>query len=147
LIDNITKTSLEWIDNLTFEAEVNGFSFKMDSGSDKGGNNLGPRPKPLLLAALSGCSGMDVVSILAKMRVKEFKLKIEMEADSTQEHPKTYHTIRMKYLFTGEDIPADKVITAVELSGNKYCGVSAMLKKAAIIKSKIVINGEEIWHD
>lgn len=147
MTNNITRTSLEWVDNLTFEAEVNGFHFKIDSSEDKGGNNLGPRPKPLLLAALSGCSGMDVVSILKKMKVQGFKLKMEMEADSTTEHPKTYHTIRMKYLFTGDNIPHDKVITAVELSSNKYCGVNAMLKNSAMIKSSIVINEEEIWHD
>ncbi len=147
MTDNITKTSLEWIDNLTFEAEVNGFHFKMDSSLDKGGDDQGPRPKPLLLAALSGCSGMDVVSILKKMKVSGYALKMEMEADSTLEHPKTYHTIRVKYLFTGDNIPPDKVISAVELSGNKYCGVSAMLKNSAVIKTTIVINDKEIWHD
>jgi putative redox protein len=147
LADYITKTGLEWIDNLTFEAEVNGFRFMIDSATDKGGANQGPRPKPLLLAALSGCSGMDVVSILKKMKVTGFKMKMEMEADSTLEHPKTYHSIRMKYLFTGDSIPPEKVITAVELSANKYCGVSAMLKNSALIKTTIVINEEEIWHD
>lgn len=147
MTDSITRTSLEWIDNLTFEAEVNGFHFKLDSSIDKGGNGLGPRPKPLLLAALSGCSGMDVVSILKKMKVSGFKMKMDMEADSTQEHPKTYHTIRMKFIFVGDNIPPDKVITAVELSGTKYCGVSAMLKNATLIKTTIVINEKEIWHD
>jgi putative redox protein len=119
----------------------------MDADIDKGGNNLGPRPKPLLLAALSGCAGFDVVSILKKMKVSNYMLRIEMEADSTLEHPKTYHTIRMKFLLTGENIPPEHVITAVELSGKKYCGVMAMLNKAALIKTTIIINDKEIWHD
>lgn len=147
MTDNITRTSLEWIDNLSFEAEVNGFHFMIDSSPEHGGNNRGMRPKPLLLAALSGCSGMDVVSILNKMKVSGYKLKIEMEADSTSEHPKTYHTIRMKYVFTGDNIPPDKVIKAVELSGSTYCGVNAMLKNSAIIQTSIKINDKDIWHD
>jgi len=142
-----SKTSLEWLGDLAFEAEVDGFHFKVDSSVDKGGNNLGPRPKPLLLAALSGCSGMDVVSILQKMRISGYTLKMEMEADSTDEHPKTYHTIRMKFIFSGENLPIDKLINAVELSITKYCGVNAMLKQSADIKTTIILNEEEIWHD
>ena len=144
---NITKTSLDWIDDMTFEAEVNGFRFMLDAEIDKGGKNLGPRPKPLLLAALSGCSGMDVVSILTKMKIKDYKFKIDVEADSTEEHPKIYHTIRMKYIFNGENIPAEKVTTAVQLSKDKYCGVNAMLKNSATIKTTILINEQEVWHD
>jgi len=147
LTDNITKTSLEWADNLAFEAEVDGFHFMIDSSVEHGGENRGMRPKPLLLAALSGCSGMDVVSILTKMKITGYKLKLEMEAESTTEHPKTYHTIRMKYMFTGDNIPPEKVITAVELSSTKYCGVNAMLKNSAMIKISININNKEIWHD
>lgn len=143
----MTKTSLTWIENLAFEAEADGFSLRLDSSIDKGGKNLGVRPKPLLLVALSGCTGMDVVSILKKMRVEDYKLKIDMEADTTDEHPKTYHTIRMKFNFEGENLPLEKIINAVQLSSEKYCGVNAMLKKAAVIKSTIIINNQEVWND
>lgn len=143
----MTKTSLKWLQNLAFEAEADGISFKLDSSVDKGGENLGPRPKPLLLVALSGCTGMDVVSILKKMRIENYTLNIEMEADTTDEHPKTYHTIRMKFYFEGQNLPLDKIINAVQLSSEKYCGVNAMLKKAAVIKSIIVINNQEVWND
>jgi len=98
----------------------------------------------LLLAALSGCSGMDVVSILEKMNVPEYKFDVDMEADSTTEHPITYHTIRMNFLFEGVDLPKDKFVKAVKLSTEKYCGVMAMLKKAANIIVKVYINAEEV---
>jgi putative redox protein len=141
-----TRTNLTWKENLAFEAEVNGFKFMLDTGSDTGGTNLGPRPKPLLLAAMSGCSGMDTVSILKKMRITDYKLQINMEAEQSDEHPKIYQAIRMTFEFTGIDLPQEKVINAVELSINKYCAVYAMLKFAAKITTKIKINNKEVWN-
>ncbi len=87
---------------------------------------------------------MDVVSILDKMKVPEYKFDVDMEADSTTEHPVTYHTIRMKFLFEGENLPKDKFVKAVKLSTERYCGVMAMLKKAANIIVNVYINGEEV---
>jgi len=140
------SSTLQWKGNLSFDAEVDGFHFNIDTSVDKGGDNTGPRPKALLLAALSGCSGLDIVSILKKMRIDNYSLTIEADADSTDEHPKTYHTIRIRFLFTGNDLPKDKIINAVELSITKYCGVYAMLKQASTIKSTIIINQEEVWN-
>jgi len=134
-----------WIKNLAFETEVDGFKSNLDVSPEAGGDNLGPRPKTLLLAALSGCSGMDVVSILKKMRVDGYKYIIEMDADVTDEHPKTYHTIRMKMYFEGDNLPQDKIISATEMSINKYCGVYAMLAKSAKIETYIFINQMEVW--
>ena len=144
---DLAKVTTVWQDNLTFNADVDGFIIKMDVKKDKGGNDTGPRPKTLLLAALSGCSGMDVASILAKMRVFDYQLEIKTEAESTDEHPKIYKTIAMKFQFKGENLPKDKLINAVELSITKYCGVHAMLNKASIITSSIFINDQEVWHD
>lgn len=140
------KTKLNWIKNYAFETEIDGFTFNLDIAEESGGNNLGPRPKPLLLSALSGCSGMDTVGILRKMRVEDYKLEINVEADIAEEHPKVYTAIRMTYNFTGESLPADKVINAVELSITKYCAVYAMLKAAAPIKTIININEQEVWN-
>lgn len=139
-----TKTSTKWNKDMLFDADVAGHHVMMDAGHEVGGADQGARPKPLLLAALSGCSGMDVVSILKKMRVPEYQLKIDIEADSTTEHPMYYHTIRMNFLFEGENLPMDKLLRAVELSTQKYCGVMAMLKKAANITVKTYLNGDEI---
>lgn len=139
-----SKTSATWVGGLAFDAEINGHHLIMDADRDFGGENRGPRPKPLLLAALSGCSGMDVVSMLEKMRVEGFTLRIDTEADSTFEHPVTYHTIRFNFHFEGSDLPPEKLVKAVTLSTQKYCGVHAMLQKSARIIVKIFINNQEI---
>lgn len=133
-----------WQEGMAFDAEVDGHHVVMDASREAGGQDLGARPKPLLMVALSGCSGMDVVSILAKMQVKGYRFRMELDADSTTEHPKTYHTIRMDFVFEGDNLPVDKVRKAVSLSVERYCGVNAMLSKAANIIHRIFINGAEV---
>jgi putative redox protein len=142
----ITKTTLQWKNDLIFEAEVNGYKIILDTTAENGGNESGPRPKPLLLAALSGCSGMDVVSILRKMKFDNFTYNIEIDADSGTEYPMAYHTIRMKHILNGKDLKVDKVIKAVVLSREQYCAVYAMLSKAAEIKVSVEINGVEVYN-
>lgn len=101
----------------------------------------GPSPMELLLTALTGCTGMDVISILSKMKIVEelVSFQIEAEAERSQEHPKVYKKILLKYIFkfSGKP-PKDKVQKAVELSQEKYCSVSAMLGKTADISFEIV---------
>lgn len=140
-----TKTSTKWIGGIAFDAEVSGHHLIMDGTAEHGGKDSGPTPKPLLLVALSGCSGMDIVSILEKMRIADYQLRIDVDADSTSENPITYHTIRMHYFFQGQDLPPDKLIKAVNLSLERYCGVHAMLKQAANISAKIYINDQEVF--
>lgn len=139
-----TKTSMKWIGGLAFDADVLGHHIVMDADPQFGGMDRGVKPKPLLLAALSGCSGMDVVSILEKMQIPQYQFDVDVEADATSEHPITYHTIRMNFKFQGENLPADKILKAVYLSTEKYCGVGAMLKKAANIIVKVFINDVEV---
>ncbi len=139
-----TKSTIEWLENMAFDAELNGHHFTIDADEKVGGKNRGPRPKGLMLSALAGCTGMDVVSILKKMKVTNYKLKIDVEAEQTNEHPKVYHTIYVIYNFMGESLPTEKIKRAIELSQTRYCGVSKMLGKIAKIKTKIKINLEEI---
>lgn len=139
-----TKTTMKWTGDMAFDAEVSGHHVIMDADSQWGGKDLGPRPKPLLLAALSGCSGMDVVSVLEKMRIANYTFQVDVEADSTTDQPVYYHTIRMYFRFKGENLPPDKIVKAVDLSIQRYCGVHAMLKRAANITVKIFINDEEV---
>ncbi len=138
------KTVVEWTNGMTFQIDMEGHKFMVDADVKYGGQDLGPKPKPLLLAGLGGCSGMDTVSILNKMKVEDFKFKMEVWGDSAKEHPAVYTTIYIDYLFEGEDIPEDKVKKAVALSQERYCGVWAMLSKAAEMKARILINGKEI---
>jgi len=128
-----------WQSNMAFEASINGHKIIMDTADSGGGQDLGPRPKILLLAGLGGCTGMDVVSILAKMKIVPEKFWMEISAEMTDEHPKVYDQIHLIYYFKGSDLPMDKLEKAVNLSKEKYCGVSAMLSKTADMKIEIKI--------
>jgi len=88
---------------------------------------------------LGGCTGMDVVSMLKKMRVEFESLNIEVEGELTDEHPKVYHTITINYIFKGKGLPMEKLEKAVNLSQDRYCGVTAMLNPAAKIEHKIIV--------
>lgn len=139
-----TTVVTKWVGNMVFDAEVSGHHILMDADPEWGGEDKGSRPKPLLMAALAGCSGLDVVSILKKMQVENYQFEIETNAESTSEHPIVYHTITAKFKFAGENLPEDKIIKAVTLSTERYCGVNAMLKKAANVIVKISINDAEV---
>ena len=129
---------------MAFDVELNDHHFMIDADSKVGGKNTGPRPKGLLLSSLAGCTGMDVVSILKKMKVENFNFELHSSADLTEEHPKVYHTIYLDYIFTGENLPVEKIKKAVSLSEERYCGVSAMLKQAAKINTRIIVNDKEV---
>lgn len=133
------KIEINWLEDMAFEASVNNHKIIMDASEEAGGTNRGLRPKQLTLVALAGCTGMDVVSMLKKMRVEYSGLKIEVEGELTEEHPKTYHTITIHYKFEGKDLPIDKLEKSVSLSLERYCGVTAMLSKSAKIDHKISI--------
>ena len=134
---HIVKTN--WKGNLTFQSEINGHKLIMDAPEAGGGNDLGPSPKRLLLAAIAGCSGMDVVSILKKMRVEIENVEIEVSGDVADENPKYYERMHVIYTVTGKDIPLDKVEKAVKMSEETYCGVGALYRKAIEITSEIKI--------
>jgi len=135
---NIVNTS--WAGNMKFNANVSGHPIMMDAVAGVGGENAGPRPKELMLAALAGCTGMDVVSILKKMQVELDGFDIKIEADLTEEHPKVYTHIHIIYEFKGKDLDVEKLKKAIELSQEKYCGVSAMYRKAMEVTYEIVLN-------
>jgi len=133
------KVDINWTEDMSFEATVNDHKIIMDAVEAVGGKDRGPRPKPLMLVSLGGCTGMDVVSILKKMRVEIQDLNIEVEGELTDEHPKFYHTIHIRYIFKGKDLPVEKLEKAVHLSQERYCGVTAMLHQAAKIEHEIIV--------
>ena len=124
---------------MAFETEVSGHKIIIDAGPQVGGENRGPRPKPFMLAALGGCTGMDVISILNKMRVEVDSFNVIVEGDLTDEHPKHFYKMHVIYEFKGKDLPLDKLQKAVSLSEERYCGVSALYKKALELTSEIRI--------
>lgn len=130
-----------WIDNMAFESVVSGHKIILDAGPSIGGTDLGPRPKALMLTALGGCTGIDVVSILKKMRVHFDAFRVIVEGDLTEDHPKQFFRMHLIYEFTGKDLPLDKLQKAVDLSEERYCGVSATYRKAMEMTSEIRIVG------
>mgnify|MGYP001185103710 CR=1 FL=1 len=132
-------TRNEWKGEMTFLATTStGHQIVLDASSDSGGRSLGPSPKELLLVSLSGCTGMDVVSILRKMKVEGYTFRMEVIPHSTEQHPKIYDKILLKYIFHFEgEPPKDKVEKAIQLSQERYCGVSAMLKESSELHFEI----------
>ncbi|MFH0896142.1 MAG: OsmC family protein [Bacteroidota bacterium] len=130
----------EWKGNMLFDAEISGHHLLFDAMPESGGENKGPRPKELMLAALAGCTGMDVVAILKKMRVSLGGFSVRVVSELTEEHPKHYKSMHIEYVFSGKELPADKLEQAVQLSQEKYCGVSHMYKKAMPLTYEIKIN-------
>lgn len=121
-----------WKGGMAFEATVAGHPVLMDAALGDGGQDSGARPKALLLAGLTGCTGMDVVSILKKMREPCSWFAMKVEADTAETHPKKFTGIRLVYQFRKSDnLNAENVKKACELSQDKYCGVSATLKDSA----------------
>ncbi len=132
---DVVKT--KWVDGMAFECEISGHKVTIDAGSQVGGNDLGPRPKALMLASLGGCTAMDVISILKKMRVEVKDLNVIVEGDLTDEHPKHFYKMHVIYEVTGKNLPMDKIKKAVDLSEDRYCGVSAVYKQTMEVTSEI----------
>jgi len=127
-----------WAGGMAFEAEVGGHAVRMDADEAAGGAGSGPSPKALLLAGLAGCTGMDVVSILRKMREPLSWFEMKVEGEVSEEHPKRYTAFKIVYEFKESDGLADaNVRKAVSLSQEKYCGVSATLAAAGPVEWEI----------
>lgn len=139
----MAKVEVKWIDGMRFVAvPESGHAVIMDSSKDKGGLDSGPRPMELLLVSLAGCTGMDVIYILKKMRVKVRGFELKIDAERKDDHPRYYSKVHVKYIFYGKDIPEDKVKQAIELSQHKYCSVSATMKAVGEITYSFEIKEE-----
>ena len=132
------EISFKYNGGMSLKGEVNGHELIIDADSGFGGNDLGPRPKPLVLVALIGCTAMDVISLLKKMRVDFKDLKVSANGELTEEHPKYYDKIKLTYDIWGNNLDRAKVEKAVNYSQERYCGVTAMLEKVAEITHEIV---------
>jgi putative redox protein len=130
--------SADWVKDIAFDANIGEHTVRMDSGAPEG-TNTGPSPKRMVLAALIVCTGMDVVSLLYKMRVSFTSFRVEAIAPITPDHPKTFERVDLKYILTGKDIDRTKVVKAVNLSQERYCGISIMIKKHCPIEWELEI--------
>ena len=122
---------------MNFSADIDGHVIQIDTTEENGGNNLGPRPKALMLAALSGCTGFDIVSILNKMRVSFSDFSVNSIANSTDESPSVYDEVNIIYTIRVQEADEEKVEKAVHLSKDKYCGVRRMFESFARVNFEI----------
>lgn len=134
---DVHEINLKWEELMLFHSKVNEHDVYVDAGISAGGSDKAPRPKPLMLVSLAGCTAMDVVSLLNKMKVKFDYFNVKVHGELTEEHPKIYSKVHITYQIKGKDIDRQKVEKAVNLSQEKYCGVSAMFRKFAELSFEI----------
>ncbi len=117
---------------MAFEATAtSGHNVTLAASEEVGGHNEGFRPMEMILVGLGGCTSMDVISILRKMRQEVTEYRVQVEGNRAEEHPKVYTDIVIEHVVKGRGLAADQVRKAVDLSANRYCPASAMLGKAA----------------
>jgi len=133
------KITTHWKGNMVFDSDNPRWpSIMMDASEEFGGTNSGMAPKAMMLSSLAGCSGLDVISILNKMKEDIDDFKIEVSGELTEEHPKYYHLVTVDYHFYGSDLNKKKCEKAVDLSVEKYCGVMEMFRQFAEVKTNII---------
>ncbi|MCE2787780.1 MAG: OsmC family protein [Bacteroidota bacterium] len=140
-MSTLHRTETVFKGGMAFDTNINGHTIRLDTIPASGGLNSGPSPKPLLLSALAGCTGMDIVFLLNKMHVPFDELSIETQAVLSDGHPSVYIscTLLYKIKLANQNIRyREKMEKAVQLSKEKYCGVNAMLTKAFPIFFEIV---------
>lgn len=128
------KIIIRQLDRITFAGIGDtGHWVPMDTDPEFGGHGGASKPMEMMLMALGGCTGMDVASILAKMRVPLTNMEVIVRGEQAETHPKVFTRIKIEYLFYGTDIAKDKVEQAIALSEDKYCSVMAMLRQSVSI--------------
>lgn len=138
------ETKVVWKDAMGFEAELDGFHFMIDADPGADGQQRGPKPKGLTAVSLAGCTAMDVISILKKMKVNPAYFEVATDSLIAEDHPKKFLEIVVKYIFKGENLPVDSLKKAVNLSKDKYCGVMATLQPSVKISHEIYLNGQKV---
>lgn len=135
----------QWMGKMQFNALINGHTVVMDAPAKVGGEDNGPIPKPFVLSALSGCTGMDIVAILIKANKATTEFNINVHGELSKEAPLQYIAIHIDYQFKGDEIFKDAVLKAVSLSQTKYCGLSSMLKKIMPVTWSVFYNGQLVF--
>lgn len=137
----------QWMGKMQFNALINGHTIVMDAPERVGGEDNGPIPKPFVLSALSGCTGMDIVAILRKANKEVTNFNIKVSGEISKQAPIEYVAIHLVYEFEGNEENRDAALNAVTDSQEKYCGVSSMLKKALPVTWEVTYNGKQIFNN
>jgi putative redox protein len=141
------EIDVQWMGKMQFNALVNGHTIVMDAPEKVGGEDQGPIPKPFVLTALAGCTGMDIAAILRKADKEVSDFNIKVVGKISKRVPIEYIAIHIVYEFKGAEENREATLNAVTDSQEKYCGVSSMLKKALPITWEVKYNGGEIFNN
>ncbi|MBS1777144.1 MAG: OsmC family protein [Bacteroidetes bacterium] len=135
----------QWMGKMQFNALVNGHTIIMDAPERVGGEDNGPIPKPFVLTALSGCTGMDVIALLRKQGKELQELNLKVSGEISKQQPIEYVAAHLVYEMKGNEEDKQAAFDAVMTSQEKICGVSSMLKKIMPVTWQIIYNGIEIF--
>ncbi len=135
----MAKSRSTLIDGMHLKNELDGFKIDIDADVEFGGRNLGVKPKDLVLSALTGCTALDVISIMRKMKNMSEVFYVEAEAEESESQPKVFTKIMLTYYFKGGGVREENARKAIDLSLTKYCSVAAMLRGSVPIEYSLVI--------
>lgn len=139
------RATVRYVGGMAFDAEAeSGHTVRMDAAPEVGGQNTGFRPTELTAISLAGCTAIDVVSILQKMRVTIRRFDVSVETQRRETHPRVFTHIVLTYTLDADQCTPDQFRRAVNLSADRYCSVSAMLSSTATIDRRLVLNGAEL---
>jgi len=121
------ELTVKWAEKMAFSgATASGHEIRMDAAEEIGGQNSGARPMELVLNAIAGCTGINVIWILKRMHLEPISFHMEMKGDRTEEPPNNFTNIHIHYVFEGE-LPEQKVVRAIQLANDEYCSVTHSL--------------------
>ncbi|HEX6481210.1 MAG TPA: OsmC family protein [Ktedonobacteraceae bacterium] len=138
----LETASTSLAEGMHFVGNIGGFSLDLDASGDVGGVGAGPQPHRLLLLAMAGCTGMDVISILRKKRQQVSGLNVIVQGSRAEQHPKVYTHINVLYRVRGKNVDPQAVERSIELSKTRYCPVIGMLGKVAEVTTRYEIEEE-----
>jgi putative redox protein len=135
------QVAVKHIKGMHFEGEGSSkIRAQIDSSVTAGGSGYGTSPMELVLMAIGGCSGMDIVSILEKMRVTYDRFEIYVQGDRANDHPRVFTDIEVVYKIWGNELPEEKLLRSIQLSMEKYCSVANMMDKIANLTYRLEVN-------
>jgi putative redox protein len=134
---------IRWNEGLQFKGNgSSGHEVVLDSSKDVGGLDQAARPVEMMLLSLCGCTGMDVVSVLNKMRVSYDRFEVGVSGQRETDYPKRFTALELNYHIWGSDIDEEKLLKAINLSLDRYCPIANTLKHALDLTFKYEINPE-----
>lgn len=127
------QARVKWVENAAFIGETgSSHALVIDGPAEIGGRNLGARPMELMLLSVGSCSAVDVLHILRKSRQNVSQCFVEVEGTRAETEPKVFTDIHLKFVVTGTGLSEPQVRRAVELSAEKYCSASIMLRRGGV---------------